>query len=701
MRDAPDHNADSADGSHNPPRKRPVWPEIFTGKSAKAELSERERDLERREREFADWRGAHESKVAAIQAELGDRLNRCEELIADLEQEQTALEGERAQLQTREKSLRQTLLEELELEFKKLDAERGGLQAEKQAFRERLDASERELSTASDGLRQRWDTEREALRKQLTDKLAAEFSEKCDAFEAERAQWDAQRERELAALEEERAKHEDLLAHAQSGLEEIRQAQEREFQERRGALEEEISSRVEALQANLAQQQADWDASRGEAEAELLALREELEARRLAQDEVLETARVEFEQTRESQLRRLDEEAHTRLTAFEEERAAWIAERDADQARLDAEAAALEELQQTFEEQCAERIAALELEFEERRAEIDHELTVKQDAFDKECDSIRRALEEERAAMENRLHFQQDHLDRTRDDLEEARREIDLRVQQGRSQAAGLAETARLRRRQLDRYRDLLEQKDQSLERERRSLAEMQAEIESNRAADLEHQQRQANIALEARDEENLAQQELREDLVGRAKQLAERQARLDTLRVEIESTHRENLELRAALDEAWARLTQAVGPEIAKGEFVASRELVSEYFQKRETALEQRRALLTSESAAARAQVDQLDARRKELADWVAGNVATLQRREAELQRWASTLEARDSRMRDNAHRWQDEKLEAEGIIRGLLEQLAETTEDTPRLTMNTPATLPAEVPNPRRAAG
>lgn len=797
MRDA--HDFDYQPEEERPAPRRPVWPETIESAEVVeanppaavlpeqgvaafsplsmhemraeiiAELQAREHDLDRRERGLAEQLALldqaqrnhrlaqqqaqeelrlQQSRAQAIQADLEGRLARCDDLIAELEDEQSTLDSWRARYQAQHEEISKNVRAELASEHEALAAEREAFRVEKLQFRQRIESQERDLAALHEKHAASWQGERDALRVQLTAKLAQEFADERASFEAERQRWLEERDREFAVLEEERAKQDELFNVAVENLEALRQEQEQQFRERRRALEAEISTQVEWLEARLAEQQTGWEASRVEAETELAALRAELDGQRQSQEQNLESARLEFENFRVAHLQRLDDEAHERLTRFEEERAAWIAEREANQNRLAEEQArlaeeqeklcegwdgvaserteleearkqlamaqaelelaklklaedeaALEEIQGQLDADASERLKVVEAEAEEVRLQLEAELEERRAEFERECEAIRRTLDQERAAMENRLQFQGDHLDRTRAGLEEARREVECRLQQAQAESARMREVHWRRWRQLDRYREGLDQKEQSLERQRELLAEMEQEIATARESLAERRVAEDQALQAQRESENLADQRARTDLATRSDQLGQRQMRLETLRVEIESTHRENLELRVALDEAWANLSDAVGPEIARRELQVSRERVAEYFRKREAELDTRRELVLSDMEQARQQSDQLEASRKQLNDWLASSMTTLHRREDDLRRWAGRLDDRERHNQKVAERWRGQRLEVEGVIRGLLEHLADDADDeSPRIAAGT---VPIGIEHARRAAG
>jgi hypothetical protein len=661
------------------------------------ELSRRETELVRRERSLSEQLAAldreqrnsrfaeqafedrcqqRESELAAKEADLAHRLTRCEELIAELEEEQTALDADRTGILAQKSAIREAVLGELAAERQAVDAEREGLFGEKKEFRRRVEQHEKEMASARDELRKSWEVEREALRKQLTAKLATELSAERRAFEQERADWEDRCRHEQAMLEDGRVAQERLVERAKAEIERLRRDQEIEFTRRRRDLEAEIESQVRAAEAAFHKERAEWESARAAAESELRDLRADMNERRLAQEEALRASREEFEQYREEQLKRIEAEAIDRRKALEAERSEWASRCAVESERIGKESAALEEGWKALEEEQRQRRERVTAELAELRQAHDRELAAERSAFETQQEAARLALGEERAVMENRLHFQKEHLDRTREELEETRLELERRLQEGRAQAVALAEQFRLRQAHLSRFRQLLDDREQAIERERVLLGEARTQADEERRRETVRREGAEDAWLRDKEAEQIALKQLRDDLSTRAEQVAARQARLDTLRLELETTHRENLELRVALDETWVKLVQTAGSEKAKQQLQATRALVAEQFRQKEGELDRRRALLSEDATAARRQLDQLDARRKDLSEWLSESLSTLHRREEELKRWAATLDARESRSMMTATRWRDEKAEAEGVIRGLLKQLAEAAE-------------------------
>ncbi len=250
-----------------------------------AEFERREIEIERRERSLAEQLAAldreqrslrlaeqdfeqkcHERESAQIgrDAEFAQRLARCEALVTELEDEQALLDAERKSLDEQKASIREASLAELASERQSIDAEREALFAEKKEFRRRAELHEKEITAARDELRKNWDVEREALRKQLTAKLASELSADRREFEQHVAQWQDRQRDEQAVLESERTAAEQAIAKAKGDLTRLGREQELEFARRRRELESEIDNRVRSAEAAFHRQQAEWEAAHGD-----------------------------------------------------------------------------------------------------------------------------------------------------------------------------------------------------------------------------------------------------------------------------------------------------------------------------------------------------------------------------------------------------------------------------------------------------
>lgn len=660
-----------------------------------AEFERREIEIERRERSLAEQLAAldreqrafrlaeqafqqkcHERESAQIarDAEFAQRLERCEALVTELEDEQASLDADRKNLDAQKASIREAALAELAAEHQRIDAEREAFFAEKKEFRRRAEQHEKEIAGIRDELRKGWEVEREALRKQLTAKLASELSADRREFEQQVGQWQDRQRDEQALLESERAAADQAIAKAKGDLERLGREQELEFARRRRELEAEIDNRVRAAEATLHRQQADWEAARTATEAELRSLRSDLDEQRAEQEERLTEARALFERHRDEQLAAIDAAAIEQRRAIAAEQAEAASQIAAEKERLGREAAALEKARDAFNDEQRQRWERVTAELAKLRQTQEDELHVERLAFEQEQAAARLALDEERAVMENRLQFQKDHLNRTREELEEARRELERRLQKGRTQAVGLAEQFRLRQSHLARFRQLLDDREAAIERERVALAELRKSSDDEKLREAARRRDEEEARRREADAERTALQHLQAELASKAEQFTARQIRLDTLRSELEATHRENLELRVALDETWIKLSQAANPDKAKQQLAATRALVADHFRQKEAEIDRRRSLLADDAAHARKHSEHLEARRHELNEWLSSALDTLHRREDELKRWAATLDARETRSQMLVAKWREERGSAEAVIRDLLRQISDT---------------------------
>ena len=134
----------------------------------------------------------------------------------------------------------------------------------------------------------------------------------------------------------------------------------------------------------------------------------------------------------------------------------------------------------------------------------------------------------------------------------------------------------RLRTKQIEHARLLLEERELSVEREAELLRDSRETWESEFRKD----QQQLVKDRDAWDQEQPTQRaELRrqQDMLAlHAKNLEGRRTRLDNLRAELEETHRSTLEMRMALEEAWSEFSKTAGTDAAKQSVDKSREALA-----------------------------------------------------------------------------------------------------------------------------
>jgi hypothetical protein len=296
--------------------------------------------------------------------------------------------------------------------------------------------------------------------------------------------------------------------------------------------------------------------------------------------------------------------------------------------------------------------------------------------FKAEQDSQQAHYRQERATLENRLRFQQQHLDKSRAELEALQREFRVEQQQERLRLEELATALRLRAAQLDRRRELQAECDASLERERQMLANLQQELQSELTRDRERCLREREVWEEQRQAQRAEIRRQQTVLALHAENLEGRRERLDQLRAEMESTHQGTLEMRMAVEEAWAQMSQAVGVDVARARLDAARAALPEHCRQLQAAIAEQRQELESARADLAEQTNKLESERQAFAQWVLKHEEQLRAWEARLCEESQASQGRDSAWREARETWNQEKLRAEGIIRDLLRQVMELAE-------------------------
>jgi hypothetical protein len=157
------------------------------------------------------------------------------------------------------------------------------------------------------------------------------------------------------------------------------------------------------------------------------------------------------------------------------------------------------------------------------------------------------------------------------------------------------------------------------------------------------------------------------------AENLETRRQRLDRLRAELEETNRQTLELRLAVEEASAQLTQSAGAEVTKRRIDEARAILAEYYRHTRESLIQQRQELEQAQTRVHQQRDEFRAERQLLVDWVNQQETQLAGRELALRGEREAIDGREAAWRAASERWTNEKLEAETVIRDLLVKLGE----------------------------
>jgi chromosome segregation ATPase len=255
-------------------------------------------------------------------------------------------------------------------------------------------------------------------------------------------------------------------------------------------------------------------------------------------------------------------------------------------------------------------------------------------------------------------------------EFEQQQHEFRVEQQQRRTRLAETESQLLLRRQQLAGIRAGLEAHAASLERDRQWLQlerrGMEARLQQDRDR-LRAEQQDWNVArAEQQAEVERKQSQLREHALA----LETRRQQLEALRREVDQTHGEALELRLAVEEAYAQLTRTVGEAITFERVEEARRLLAEHYRNsRDTLAIQRQELEQLQARLAGERSDLLF-ERQALAEWVTTQEQLLGQREVELEQDRTALQHRERAWREAEDRWHSERQQAETIIRDLLRE-------------------------------
>ncbi len=221
-----------------------------------------------------------------------------------------------------------------------------------------------------------------------------------------------------------------------------------------------------------------------------------------------------------------------------------------------------------------------------------------------------------------------------------------------------------VRSKYLDKAEALLKQDTQGLAAQRQEL-----EDERRGAAEQIRIDRGKLLA----EQQTLQQQAARrqQELDQRENELDQREESLVTLRLEMEASQREVLEMRLATEETWAQLTGALAPASLTRSISQTRVRLADHYEQQLSDLCERRDELDQFRTELAEQHVQLETKRTQFAEWQ-------QRREYEIEEQAGRLITREQELdRQQMHyeaqesKWRLERDDYRAEIRDLLTQL------------------------------
>ncbi len=516
-----------------------------------------------------------------------------------------------------------------------LEADRRGFRLERQQF----DAETADSRAALEAKRQALALDADLLRQQ---KL--ELAQQNEAIDQQRQELVGERERlkAEAAAELDQERQDLQAAVVATSLEQIRLNDERaQFERQRLALVADFHRQRQSLEFALAAERQRLSEELTEA-----SLSEKLRAER----DQLNAERDRFQQT-------VNE---------------WYAQQAEAKAELNRQHDLLLEKQQRVDDELSElRQKTLE-EIDNERAEHSRTLQAERQQLVEEQQRAEVEFKKQQTLTESRTRFQAERLDRSKEEIERAHDALRVEYQRARQRLEGLVELQRKQSCQLERRRTILEEYSESLRRQQECLVRMQQSVESS--AEHERQRLMAERqAWELKVQTLAAENRRQSDMVTlHAENLESRRARLDQLREELEVRHRETLEMRMAVDEAWAQLAQVTGDENAAQRVDASRETLSEYYRALREGMETQRQEVADARQLFEQQKTEFRSEQQTFTDWVAQREQQLRRQEDQLQSQLAQVADQEKSWQKARDTWLSERLEAERIIRQLLSELS-----------------------------
>ena len=354
------------------------------------------------------------------------------------------------------------------------------------------------------------------------------------------------------------------------------------------------------------------------------------------------------------------------------------------QRRLELDSRELQRRESEFEHTQARQLENQRREIEAHRTERLHEVERR------EADVSRREID-----VEKRARFHEDHLDRVRRDLADQRRDLERERQRQRVWIEQVEESIRLRLAHVRRYRDLVAQREQSVEHER----ELHLQSKQVSETEIHSMRRLLQDQWQTFDQEKQTQLA---DLERRTADVTQRQAALEIksqtveqLRCEVDLANQDLLEQRVVVTQVRAELDRTLGSDEADLQIQEMQfRLHEQWRQVRDSLIEQRDEIETARQSLQRLR-DEFRNEREVLTTWISQREFQLRAVEGALTRERSLAQETENRWSDARERWREEKMEAENVIRGLLLQLEVMVAGSPEAAIPQPPPQPQARPS------
>lgn len=518
-------------------------------------------------------------------------------------------------------------------------------------------------------------------REALLSSAQEQFTADRQAFDLWSARMRAELEERRAALAADESSVVTRLSTLESSLQEL-VAERHAVQVERQQVADARSEMEQELQTRLTRERA-----------ELLELRQSL-ADQFTQLEVARSQLAEdqaaAEEARATQLQQEREQLWAALTAewqqnrqeFDAERRAWAIQRQTQDAELTQLRDRYDQAILGLETQLTNRRAATMADLQQKRDACELELTELRAAWSEEQALLHADQQRERVQWETRLRFQSEHLEKVRHELEVAQAEFKQERQQQRQVLEEDARQLERLRMQTQQFRESIEAQSQSLERERQALLKCRKAWDSSVDTDRATLQAERDAWEQDHRRQQIELQRQRDTLATHAESLERKRQRLDLLRTELEDTHRATLELRLAVEEAWAQIADALGTDDeARMRVDQARQALVMYYQELHSAIASQREDLLEQQARFDQQRLVFHDERQTLMEWLTDRDEQLRHSEERLRQDQLAASLREQDWQKAQDQWLVEKLSAEALIRKLLGQLGEPSEQVAAL--------------------
>ena len=328
-------------------------------------------------------------------------------------------------------------------------------------------------------------------------------------------------------------------------------------------------------------------------------------------------------------------------------------------------------------------------DLQQQRELFGQQVDAEQHRLREEIEKKRQSILTEQSNLQRRYRFQFEHLTRAKEDLEGELREFRREQQMFRSERLRFLEQHRLRFRQLEHVRQLLMEREGSIDRETRiaERSKIAALSEIQRQQRRSEEERDAILRdLESRQRRTKQQEASLADLVAR---LEERSQRLNRLRAELDQTQSEILEQRLVTEEARTSLVRdGASADVARARLEQARGDVQSFFERlrSQVTAERDKVELTAVDVAERQQQFRHD--RAELEQWFATREEQLSARVdgSVVDDQQHMIETLKHELGSLQGRWKNDRCEAERTIRDLLDQLTVREMQSSEATMLAP---------------